>query len=107
MSSPCLLSAVIAEERQRLFQEITASANLPQLLAVLGCEIDRSNNIAGYSINLLDESGENLVCEHIRLPVGHRLMQTTLIKYKFPLNLPVAPNTRRTKPQPTLSNASP
>ena len=77
-----------AAEQQRLFRIITSTIDIDELLAKFAACIEASHHFHGYAINLLDEAGENLVCEKIRLPEKHRAMEATLRGYRLPLALP-------------------
>jgi len=69
------------------FDKITSSIDLSQLLDWLGAEIEGVAQVEGYAINLINETGEYLVCEKIALPSIFASMGSTLLKYRYPLTL--------------------
>ncbi len=75
-----------------LFRQITATLDLDQLLTLLGEHVRPKGDLAGYSVYLLDEAGEHLICEKICMPASHHGMERTLFKYKLPRTLPDANN---------------
>ncbi|MGE5386044.1 MAG: diguanylate cyclase [Betaproteobacteria bacterium] len=77
---------------EALFRQITATIDLPRLLAILGEQLLVRGDLAGYAVYLLEEAGANLVCEKICLPEAHQGMERTLHKYKLPRSLPDANN---------------
>lgn len=68
-----------------LMEEISDATELDTLLALLGAQIDAVGQFDGYSINLLDAAGENLVCEKIRLPAEFSGIEASYLKFPFPL----------------------
>ncbi|MFL0803714.1 MAG: sensor domain-containing diguanylate cyclase [Agarilytica sp.] len=81
---PNLLAAASLENT--LLRSICKTIELDELLNTLYCEIERLNVFDGFLINLVDINQENLICEKARLPKGFESFETTLKKYKFPLD---------------------
>lgn len=75
-----------------LFRQITATIDLDSLLTLLGEQLRMRGDFAGYSVYLLDEAGENLICEKIRLPEEHRGLEQTLLRCRLPRDLPEVNN---------------
>ncbi len=69
-----------------LLRAICKTIELDDLLETLYSEIERLNVFDGFLINLVDINQENLICERARLPKGFESFETTLKKYKFPLD---------------------
>jgi two-component system cell cycle response regulator len=74
------------EYRCALLYEINQAIEISELLALLGRELERLGQPEGYLVNLLDETEENLVCEHIQLPASFGGVESTYLKCKFPLD---------------------
>ncbi|MFL0800763.1 MAG: sensor domain-containing diguanylate cyclase [Agarilytica sp.] len=69
-----------------LLRSICKTIELDELLELLYSEIERLNVFDGFLINLVDIAQENLICERARLPKGFESFETTMKKYKFPLD---------------------
>ncbi len=83
-TDPNLLTAASLENT--LLRSICKTIELDDLLETLYSEIERLNVFDGFLINLVDITQENLICERARLPKGFESFETTLKKYKFPLD---------------------
>lgn len=68
-----------------LVQKINSSIELQELLDFLGSEIERCVEFDGYLINLVDATGEILVCEKLHLPFEFHGIVGTYKKVKFPI----------------------
>ena len=86
--------ALLEKSRQfDLLQAIHNTVNLRELLELMTKEINRFKKYDGMLINLLDRSGDFLVCEKINLPEDFKGIEQSYYKYKFPLETTDA-NTR-------------
>lgn len=73
-------------EHLHLLREINSAIELDDLLAVFSRELEKRKLFDGYLVNLTDINETNLICEKIRLPCGFENLETTMIKYRFPLD---------------------
>ena len=64
---------------------MASAGNLRDAMAPLGDYLLQGAEVDGYLINLLDESGSNLVCESVGLPGGWKHIEETYYNFKFPL----------------------
>ncbi len=86
--------ALIEKSRQfDLLQSIHNTVDLIELLELMTKEIKRFKKYDGMLINLIDRSGDYLVCEKIELPEEYSGIEQSYYKYKFPLETTDA-NTR-------------
>lgn len=86
-----------AVSRQALFQKISKTLKLEDLLQLLAEEIELLGVFDGYLINLIDrseidknaheEDALRLVCEYVRLPAGYEGVERTYRKYRFTQSL--------------------
>ena len=95
------------EDLQALFQRITASIDLAELLTDLGGRVERTGHFDGHLIYLRDEAGESLSCESVRLPDKHRAMQSTLRNHHLPFDFPDVHCDCLLKATPLLFNERP
>ena len=66
--------ALTAEQRLRLLEAIAATADLEELLELLGAEIERVGGYDGYLIRLADVQRHELRCERAHLPRAFEAM---------------------------------
>ncbi len=87
------MSATVSSPQQdtllkenRLLRDVGATVQLDKLLGIFTEEIQQLEAIDGFLINLLDAEGKNLICEVVKLPETYRSFESTMKKYKFPLD---------------------
>ncbi|MFL0803715.1 MAG: sensor domain-containing diguanylate cyclase [Agarilytica sp.] len=75
-----------ARDECELLSAINNVIELEELLEIFGQQIDKLGLFDAYLINLVDDTGENLVCEKIRLPKGYESIESTYFHYNFSLD---------------------
>ena len=75
----------LAHERD-LLERICHAKSLEQLLEVVGESVAGFESVDGYLINLVDESGDHLICEKVMLPAEYASVLETYLYFKFPLS---------------------
>lgn len=73
---------------QEMLEAISATIEIETLIELLGQKILATGMVDGFVMNVLDMSGENLVCMNLRLPREFQHLEATFLHYKYPLTTP-------------------